>query len=348
MPMKSINRAVDISAQTTRNVFKRNLTRFAAVLLAALAGLVAVPNAAVAEAPQHHDQQPGFYRLKVGDLEVTALYDGTGVFDPHWLNGTKATMDGVVKALQEDPHTLDVVDTGFLVNTGKQLILVDAGAGTWFGGGALGRLAASLRSAGYTPEEVDLVLVTHLHSDHVGGLTTQDGQRVFPNAEVYVAKGESDFWLSPEVAAKAPKDAQPFFQSAQAIAAPYIKAAKWHAFSDSEMIVDGMQLIPLRGHTPGHTGYEFSSKGQNILFWGDIIHAQRVQLQHPEVTAIFDIDQTAAAVTRHQLMSKLAREDILIAAPHTSFFPALGRLRRDGSGYSWVPVVFTDRWDEKQ
>src|SRR5207245_7628103 len=87
---------------------------------------------------------------------------------------------------------------GFLVNTGKQLILVDAGAGTWWGGGVLGRLASSLRSAGYTPEEVDMVLVTHLHSDHVGGLTTQVGKRVFPNADVYVAKAESDFWLSPE------------------------------------------------------------------------------------------------------------------------------------------------------
>jgi glyoxylase-like metal-dependent hydrolase (beta-lactamase superfamily II) len=257
-------------------------------------------------------------------------------------------MDGVVKGLQEDPHMLDVVDSGFLVNTGKQLILVDAGAGTWWGGGALGRLAGSLRSAGYTPEEINMVLVTHLHSDHVGGLTTQDGKRVFPNADVYVAKAESDFWLSSEIAAKAPKDAQPFFQSAQAIAAPYIKAGKWHTFGGSESIVDGMQLVPLAGHTPGHTGYEFSSKGQKILFWGDIIHAQRVQLQHPEVTAVFDIDQTAAAATRNQLLSRLVREDVLIAAPHASLFPPLGRLRKDGSGYSWVPVVFTDRWDEKQ
>jgi glyoxylase-like metal-dependent hydrolase (beta-lactamase superfamily II) len=328
------------------NVFKRNSMRFAAPLLAALAGLVAVPTAALAAPHQHHDQVPGFYRVKVGDLEVTALYDGTRVFDSHWLNGTKATMDGVGKSLQEDPHILDVVDSGFLVNTGKQLILVDAGAGTWWGGGALGRLAGSLRSAGYTPEEVDIVLLTHLHSDHVGGLTTQDGKRVFPNADVYVAKAESDFWLSPEIAAKAPKDAQPFFQSAQAIAAPYIKADKWHTFSGSEPIVDGMQLVPLPGHTPGHTGYEFSSKGQRILFLGDIIHAQRVQLQHPEVTAIFDIDQTAAAATRNQLLSKLAGGDVLIAGPHSSVFPPLGRLRKEGSGYSWVPVVFTDRWDE--
>ncbi len=256
-------------------------------------------------------------------------------------------MDGVVKALHQDPHLLDVVDSGFLVNTGKQLILVDAGAGGWWGGEALGRLAGSLRSAGYTAEEVDLVLLTHLHADHVGGLTTQDGQRVFPNADVYVAKAESDFWLSPEIAAKAPKDAQPFFQSAQAIAAPYIKAGKWHTFSGSEPIVDGMQLVPLPGHTPGHTGYEFSSKGQRILFWGDIIHAQRVQLQHPQVTAIFDIDQAAAAATRRQLLPKLVREDVVIAAPHMSSFPPLGRVRKEGSGYSWAPVVFTDQWAER-
>src|SRR5258708_34759203 len=109
-------RAVSLPVVRSRNVFKRNSMRFAAGLMAALASFVAGPSAALAAAPQHHDQAPGFYRLKVGDLEVTALYDGTGVFDPHWLNGTKATMDGVVKGLHEDPHMLDVVDTGFLVN----------------------------------------------------------------------------------------------------------------------------------------------------------------------------------------------------------------------------------------
>jgi len=326
-------------------MLKRNSLRFVAAFMAVLASFVAGPNAALDAAPQHHDQVPGFYRVKVGDLEVAALFDGHGVFDPHWLNGAKATIDGVVEALHEDPRLLDVSDEGFLVNTGKQLILVDAGAGTWWGGGALGRLEGSLRSAGYKPEEVNIVLVTHLHSDHVGGLTTQDGKRVFPNADVYVAKAESDFWLSPEIAAKAPKDAQPFFQSAQAIALPYIKAGKWHTFTGSEPIVDGMQIVPLPGHTPGHTGYEFSSKGQKILFWGDTIHAQRVQLQHPEVTVVFDVDPAAAAATRNQLLPKLAGGGVLIASPHSLVFPPLGRLRKEGSGYSWVPVVFTDRWD---
>src|SRR6266851_9573280 len=163
--------AVSSPVVRSTNVFKRNLTRFAAVLLAALASLVAVPNAAVADAPQHHDQVPGFYRLKVGDLEVTALFDGPGVFDVNWLNGQK-TKDDVLKALQDDPHLMDVSDAGYLVNTGKHLILVDAGSGIWFGGGKFGHLVANLRTAGYTPEEVDIVLVTHLHSDHIGGLTT--------------------------------------------------------------------------------------------------------------------------------------------------------------------------------
>ena len=323
-------------------MLKRN-SILAAALFAAVS-LAASPNLALAAAPQHHEQVPGFYRLKVGDLEVTSLFDASAEVHQDWLKGKKATMDGVAKALKQDPHLLDTVDSAFLVNTGKQMILIDAGEGTWWG--PPGRVADSLRSAGYVPEQVDLVLLTHLHADHIGGLTTQDGKRVFPNAEVYVAKVENDFWLSPEIAAKAPKDVQPFFQSAQAIAAPYIKAGRWHTFSGSESIVDGMQLVPLHGHTPGHTGYEFSSKGQKILFWGDIMHAQSVQLQHPEVTAVFDIDPTAAAATRHQLLAKLAREDVVIAGPHLKF-PALGRLRKEGSSYSWEPVAYTDQWVEK-
>jgi len=106
------------------------------------------------------------------------------------------------------------------------------------------------------------------------------------------------------------RDVQPFFQAAQGIAAPYIKAGKWHTFSGSEAIVDGVQLVSLHGHTPGHTGYEFSSKGQKILFWGDTVHAQIVQLRHPDITVVFDNDHAAAAVTRNQLLPTLAREGV--------------------------------------
>src|SRR6202030_4026724 len=106
--MKSLNKAVEISAPTMRIVLKRNSMRFAVAILVALASFITAPNAALAAAVQHHDQAPGFYRIKVGDLEVTALFDGHAVFDPHWLNGTKATMDGVANALQQDPRFLDV------------------------------------------------------------------------------------------------------------------------------------------------------------------------------------------------------------------------------------------------
>src|SRR5260370_40260291 len=102
-----------------------------------------------------------------------------------------------------------------------------------------------------------------------------------------------------------------------------------------------MQLVPLPGHTPGHTGYEFSSKGQQILFWGDIVHAQRGQLQHPEITASFDIDQSAAAATRNQLLPKLVRADVWIAVPHSSFFTPLGVLRKDGRGSRCAPLRCT-------
>jgi glyoxylase-like metal-dependent hydrolase (beta-lactamase superfamily II) len=327
-------------------LLKHMSKHFAAALLVALASAIAGPNPVLAAAPQHHDQVPGFYRTKVGDFEVTALFDGAAQFDPGWLTAKKVTLDGVAKALRENPHLLDTGDTAFLVNTGKELILVDAGAGTWFGGGALGRLVDSLRSTGYTPEQVDRVLVTHLHSDHIGGLTTQDGKRVFPNADVFVSKAENDFWLSPEMAAEAPKEAQAFFQAAQAISAPYLKSGKWHTFSDSEAITDGVQIVPLHGHTPGHTGYEFSSQGQKILFWGDTIHEQLVQLRHADITVVFDIDHAAAAAMRKQLFPTLASEATLIAGPHMPF-PGIGRLRKSANGYVWAPVIFTDKWAER-
>src|SRR2546426_10634053 len=147
------------------NVLKRNATRFATALLAALSS----STSALASAPQIRNQAPGFFRLKVGDLEVTTLYDASAVFQLDWLKGQKATIDGVARALRQDPHLLDAADLGFLVNTGKQLILVDAGAGSWYGGGAFGGLAGGRRRGGGTPGQGALGPVTHLPPHPVGG-----------------------------------------------------------------------------------------------------------------------------------------------------------------------------------
>ena len=328
---------------------KSKTSQFVIAVAAVLAMSLVSTDSAKAVADQHHDQAPGYYRLYVGDLEVTALYDGTGSFDPSWLIGKKSVIDATVAVLKKQPHFLDDADDVFLVNTGKRLILLDTGTGGWWGGPAFGRVEASLRQAGYTHEQVDLVLLTHMHSDHIGGLTTNDGKakRIYPNAEVYVAKAESDFWLSPENAAKAPKEAQGFFTSAQAISAPYIKAGKWHTFSDTDEIAEGVKIVPLHGHTPGHTGYEFSSKGQKILFWGDIIHAAIVQLQHPEVHVGFDIDPVAAVAQRKRLLSTLAGENTLVAGPHMPY-PGIGYLLKEGNAYGWASVVYTDQLAPKQ
>src|SRR5229473_8427343 len=135
----------------------KNMSPPTVIAAAILLGIsLAGPTSARAAAPQHHDQVPGFQRLAVGDLEVTSLYDGGGQFEPRWLNGRKKVMTAVASTVQKEPHFLDGAESGFLVNTGKQVILVDSGAGQWWGGGALGRLETSLRSAGYTPEQVDL------------------------------------------------------------------------------------------------------------------------------------------------------------------------------------------------
>jgi glyoxylase-like metal-dependent hydrolase (beta-lactamase superfamily II) len=140
----------------------------------------------------------------------------------------------------------------FLVNTGKQLILVDTGAGGFWGGKAFGHLAQNLRASGYRPEQVDIVLLTHLHADHVAGLRNADGKRKFPNATVSMLQADSDFWLSKEIASEAPPEAKEFFDLAQASAKPYQAAGKWKPIAPGEEIVPGVRSRPLAGHTPGH------------------------------------------------------------------------------------------------
>jgi glyoxylase-like metal-dependent hydrolase (beta-lactamase superfamily II) len=311
-----------------------------------VAAMMSMEGNSLGQASYRHDQASGFYRVRMGDFEITALYDGAGVFDAHWLHGgDQATVQSNIEESQRIPHILDATISAFLVNTGKHLILVDAGTGGWYGGPSFGRLVTNLRRAGYTPGQIDLVLLTHLHADHAGGLTTASGNRVFQKATIYVAKADSDFWLSPEVAAKAkaPKEVQEFFHAAQAIAAPYQKTGQWHPFEGSIEIAEGVTSRPLPGHTPGHTGYQFTSQGRELLIWGDVMHVQGVQLTHPEITVVFDLDGQAASTTRRQLMPSLSARDILVAGSHMSF-PAIGRLRQVGESYVWQPVVYTDEW----
>ena len=152
------------------------------------------------------------------------------------------------------------------------------------------------------------------------------------------SKIESDFWLSPEIAAKAPKDVQPFFQSARGISAPYIKAGKWHAFSGSWSIVNGLHLVSLHGHTPGHTGYEFTSRGRkNPGFGATSSMCRRSNSGHPEVTAAFDIDLgCGCGAMRNQLLPTLAHENVVISGAAHVISTAMGRLRKQGNGLLYM------------
>lgn len=294
---------------------------------------------AQAEAPQQQTQVPGYYRQMVGAFEVTSLYDGQIMLDAKLLQHTTPVevQRLLARMFRANPTPTAVI--AYLVNTGNKLVLVDAGAAKLFGP-TLGHVLENLKASGYNPADVDAVLLTHLHGDHVGGLLTPDGQMAFPKATVYAAQADADFWLSAEAMAKAPEGAKGFFKMAQDSTAPYVKKGAWQTFSGSSEILPGIHPVQESGHTPGHTGYLFESKGQKLLIWGDVVHNAAVQFPQPKVTIEFDSDPAKALASRLKVFGWTAQEKLLVAGMHLPF-PGLGHVRADGKGhFSWVPVDF--------
>jgi glyoxylase-like metal-dependent hydrolase (beta-lactamase superfamily II) len=318
-----------------------------AAFAASAACAALLPSIGFAEVPNHSEapakqtaQVPGYYRMELGDFQITALYDGPISLTPKLLEGISDTDANAMLASMFVPTTKDGVQTavnGFLLNTGKDLILVDAGAAACFGP-TLGQLGNNLRAAGYEASQVSKVFLTHLHGDHACGITA-DGKMVFPNATVYVAKDEAGYWLNKEIAAKAPKDAQAFFQQAQESLAPYEAAGKLKQFAGGDTLGEGVVSLPLHGHTPGHEGYMFTSKGQQLLVWGDIVHSHAVQFAQPDVSIDFDTDQKQAIATRKALLAQAANEKFWIAGAHLPF-PGIGHVRAEKTGYSWIPAEY--------
>lgn len=294
---------------------------------------------AMAGAPQQKSQVPGYYRLMLGNFEVTALYDGAIDLDEKMLKGiAKRDLQRLLARQFLQGPSVQTAVNAYLVNTGNQLILVDAGAAKLFGPG-LGHVADNLRAAGYTPEQVDIVLLTHLHGDHVNGLVTPDGQRVFVNADVWSAQADNDFWLSEAVAAQAPADAQAFFKMSRDAAAPYIAAGRWRTFDSNRELLPGVATVDTHGHTPGHASFMFESVGQRLLILGDLVHNHAVQFARPEVAFEFDVDAKQAVATRRQVFARAAKERLMVAGMHLPF-PGIGHVRKEKKVYAWVPAEF--------
>lgn len=300
--------------------------------------LLLSPVAVHAAAPQVKTSAPGYYRMLLGDFEVTVLSDGTiGLPVEKLLTNTtpQQVQNGLARHFTKTPVETSV--NGFLINTGSKLVLVDTGAGSLFGP-TVGRLVANLKAAGYQPEQVDEIYITHMHGDHVGGLTA-DGKAVFPNAVVRADQHDADYWLSQANMDKAPEEGKGSFKGAMLSLDPYVKSGRFKPFNGDTELIPGVKAHAAHGHTAGHTVYIVESKGEKLVLWGDLMHVAAVQFEHPEVTIQFDTDSKAAAVERKKAYAEAARGRYFVGAAHLSF-PGLGHVRTEGKGYAWEPVIY--------
>lgn len=293
-----------------------------------------------AQAPARVGSQvPGYFRLAVGDFEVTALFDGYNDLSPKLLKGmTQSQIRALLARRSIETPGVQTAFNAFLINTGKQLILVDTGAGQCIGATA-GMLSDNMKAAGYEPSQVDTILLTHLHLDHVCGLVDGQQKPVFANATVYAAKAEADYWLDPQALAKAPEGAKPYFKIAQDSTAPYVAAGRFKTFDAGQSPVPGVEATLETGHTPGSTTYRFTSQGQSILFMGDLVHNLAVQFLHPEVSIGFDVNSQQAIKSRAKVFSDAAASKTWVTAAHLPF-PGIGHIAAEGKHFQWVPVEY--------
>lgn len=294
-----------------------------------------------AEAPMIKTQAPGYYHLMIGAFEVTALYDGYVDLDTKLMkNISENELQKLSARMFLNSEKMQASVNTYLINTGSKLVLVDTGTGTLFGPN-LEKTMQNLKASGYEPAQVDAIIITHMHGDHVGGMLNAEGKPAFPNAVVYVAKAESDFWLNPASEEKAPADFKKYFQMARNLATPFVKAGKWKTFKDGASPIAGIKAVSIHGHTPGHTAYEVSNGNESLLITGDMVHFTAVQFTHPEVSVGFDTSQKEAIANRLAIFKNVAERKSLIAGMHLPF-PGIGHIRAESkNSYTFVPVEYS-------
>jgi glyoxylase-like metal-dependent hydrolase (beta-lactamase superfamily II) len=300
---------------------------------AAAALCPALGGTARAAAPLAGRQVPGVHRMRLGTFEVTALLDGYQNTDPRVLAIDPELLGVLLAAAQLPAGPIQIAVNAFAINTGERLLLIDCGAGTSLGP-TLGRLPQAMTLAGIDPAQVDEVLLTHAHPDHIGGMIGAQGDALFPNATLRLAEQDLAYWSSAENEAR---------ESARKIRYVVFKrvlsayAGRVRAFAAGETIAPGVQSLPAPGHTAGHSLYMIESQGARLLAIGDTLHINAVQFSRPEVTIAYDTDTAQARATRRFVLDRAASEQLLIAAAHLPF-PGIGHVRREGASYAFMPI----------
>ncbi len=309
-------------------------TAFAGASLLATTPTIGRP--ASANVPMLGPERATFYRFPLGGFEVTTLLDGTIQLDgPHPVFGQDQDEAAVAELAEANFLPADRMAIGFapvLVNTGTELVLFDTGNPP-SRAPAAANIRAVLAAAGYAPEDVSVVVLTHFHGDHIGGLA-EDGRSHFPNARLVTNEREYAFWSAEE------RLAGPTESTARLVQTNVVPFAEQLEFvADGSEITSGITGIEAHGHTPGHMAYHLESEARRLLLWADTANHYVMSVQRPDWHVRFDIDKAAAAATRRRLLDLAAAERIPVTGYHMPF-PAVGFIDRAGDSYRWVQASY--------
>jgi glyoxylase-like metal-dependent hydrolase (beta-lactamase superfamily II) len=283
------------------------------------------------------------HRFMVGDIECTAVADGTLGYtaDALFANAPKESVEQVVREHELQPEEIPLSFTGLVINTASHRVLVDTGLGAGVVPSA-GGLLENLRAEGIGPEDIDTVILTHGHLDHIGGNADAQGNLTFPKARYVMWKEDWDFWTSESTLDKldagqlygAPELDAMIGASARQNLPPLLDQID--IIERETEIVAGVHAIPAPGHTPGHMGLLISSGDEQALHLADtVLHP--IHLERPEWYPLYDLQQEQAASTRRQLLDRAAAENALVLSYHFPF-PSLGYLSQKDKGWQWEPI----------